>query len=330
MSVVPLPSALCLPQGARGSRGTCARLCCHFSQRAPANSSITDVASSHVIDAKRSVQCHGLLADRPSSNPALRFGQFQRTRRSRNDSWGDESRQDLMTMQGTIGKTAILLLITLCGAGYVWQQTAMQLAAATTTAAIVSLKGGLTQIATVSGIGGMVVGLATAFKPNWAPWSAPLYAALKGAVLGALSIQFEAMFPGVVMSAVLITMGTAGGMLGAYSSGMIVVTDRLRSIITTSVVGVMLAYLGSMLLGLFGVKMAFLSTGTVGLVVGGFTAMVAASCLLLDFDSIRQMQYAGFPKYMEWYGGFSILVTLVWLYTEVLRFLSILNSSRDD
>lgn len=107
------------------------------------------------------------------------------------------------------------------------------------------------------------------------------------------------MFPGMVMSAVLITMGTAGGMLGAYSSGMIVVTDKLRSVITTAVIGVMLAYLGSMLLGLFGVKMAFLSTGTVGLAVGGFTALVAASCLLLDFDSIRQMQYAGFPKYME-------------------------------
>lgn len=101
------------------------------------------------------------------------------------------------------------------------------------------------------------------------------------------------------MSAVLITMGTAGGMLGAYSSGMIVVTDKLRNIITTSVIGVILAYLGSMLLGLFGVKMAFLSTGAVGLVVGCFTALVAASCLLLDFDSIQQMQYAGFPKYME-------------------------------
>lgn len=97
----------------------------------------------------RPVQCCGLLANRPSSNPALRFGQFERTRRTRNDSWGDEYRQEQMTMQGTIGKTAILLLIALCGAGYVWQQVAMQLAAATSTAAIVSLKGSLSQIATV-------------------------------------------------------------------------------------------------------------------------------------------------------------------------------------
>lgn len=107
------------------------------------------------------------------------------------------------------------------------------------------------------------------------------------------------MFPGMVMSAVMITMGTAGGMLGAYSSGMIVVTDKLRSIITTAIVGVMLAYLGTMLLGLFGVKMAFLSSGPVALAFSGFTALIAASSLLLDFSTIEQMQYAGFPKYME-------------------------------
>lgn len=103
----------------------------------------------HRHDRSRSVQRYGLLADRPSSNPALRFGQFQQQRTARNDSWGDDLRQEQMTMQGTIGKTAILLLIVMCGAGYVWQQTALQLAAATSTAAIVSLKGSLSQIAMV-------------------------------------------------------------------------------------------------------------------------------------------------------------------------------------
>lgn len=103
----------------------------------------------HRHSRSRSVQCCGLLADRPSSNPALRFGQFQQRRTARNDSWGDDLGQEQMTMQGTIGKTAILLLIVMCGAGYVWQQTAMQLAAATSTAAIISLKGSLSQIAMV-------------------------------------------------------------------------------------------------------------------------------------------------------------------------------------
>lgn len=128
--------------------GACVPVFCQLPIRTVASTPICSPGQLHRLTPSRSVQCYGLLADRPSSNPALRFGQFERTRR-RNDSWGDEPGQGLMTMQGTIGKTAILLLITLCGAGYVWQQTAMQLAAATSTAAIVSLKGSLSQIAMV-------------------------------------------------------------------------------------------------------------------------------------------------------------------------------------
>lgn len=120
-------------------------------------------------------------------------------------------------------------------------------------------------------------------------------------------------------------------MLAAYTTGMITVSDRLRSIITTAVIGVMMAYFGSMLLGLFGVHLSFLSRGMTGLVFAGFTAVVASSCLLLDFDSVQRMEYSGMPKWMEWYGGFTIMVTLAWLYTEVLRFLAIFagNQARD-
>lgn len=277
-------------------------------------------------------RCKAFLADRQSSNPALQYGQFQSARRT--DRWNDDGwgRDRLgMTLNGTLGKTAILLLIAACSAGYMWQNFAAQLGAATSRGAIVALKGSLSQTATLSGIAGLVTAMATIFKPNWAPWSAPLYAAFKGAVLGALSFQFEAMFPGLVQNAVLVTFGTAGGMLAAYTTGMITVSDRLRSIITTAVIGVMMAYFGSMLLGLFGVHLSFLSRGMTGLVFAGFTAVVAASCLLLDFDSVQRMEYSGMPKWMEWYGGFTIMVTLAWLYTEVLRFLAILagNQARD-
>jgi uncharacterized YccA/Bax inhibitor family protein len=114
----------------------------------------------------------------------------------------------------------------------------------------------------------------------------------------------------------------AGGMLAAYTTGLITVSDRLRSIITTALIGVMAAYFGSMLLGLFGVHLSFLSRGMTGIAFAGFTAVVAASCLLLDFDSVQRMEYAGMPRWMEWYGGFTIMVTLAWLYTEILRFLA--------
>jgi uncharacterized YccA/Bax inhibitor family protein len=119
-------------------------------------------------------------------------------------------------------------------------------------------------------------------------------------------------------------------MLAAYTTGLITVSDRLRSIITTAVMGVMLAYVGSMLLGLFGVHLSFLSRGMTGLMFAGFTATVAASCLLLDFDSVQRMEYAGMPRWMEWYGGFTIMVTLAWLYAEILRFMAMFAGSQRD
>ena len=112
-------------------------------------------------------------------------------------------------------------------------------------------------------------------------------------------------------------------MLAAYTTGLITVSDKLRSVITTAVIGVMMAYFATFLLSMFGVHMSFLHHGTSGLLFAGFTAVVAASCLLLDFDSVTRMEYAGMPRWMEWYGGFTIMVTLAWLYTEILRFMAI-------
>ena len=119
-------------------------------------------------------------------------------------------------------------------------------------------------------------------------------------------------------------------MLAAYTTGLIEVTDRLRSIVTTAVMGVMMAYFGTFLLSMFGVHLSFLHQGMSGLMFAGFTAVAAATCLLLDFDAVTRMEYAGMPRWMEWYGGFTIMVTLAWLYTEILRFMAIFAAGSRD
>ena len=181
----------------------------------------------------------------------------------------------------------------------------------------------------VCGIAAFGTAIATIFKPNWSPVTAPLYAAVKGFTLGMISFYFEMMYPGIAMSAVLLTLGTAGGLLGLFKSGVISVSDRVRSIISTAVVGVMLSYLARALLGLVGVRFGFLTGGPMAIGFGLLTTGVAASCLLLDFDSLQRMEYARMPRWMEWYGGFSILVTLVWLYVEFLNLLRMFQSKRD-
>ena len=170
-----------------------------------------------------------------------------------------------------------------------------------------------------SGIAAFVLALATTFKPNWSPFTAPLYAAAKGGLLGAASLMFELQFPGIVMSSVLLTLGTAGGLLGLYKSGAIEVSDHFRMVVMTAVTGIMVAYLGSFLLRLVGVKLAFLGGGPVGIGIGLITCAVASAMLLLDFDMLERMETSSAPRWMEWYGGFSVLVTLLWMYLEILK-----------
>jgi uncharacterized YccA/Bax inhibitor family protein len=177
-------------------------------------------------------------------------------------------------------------------------------------------------IVQVSGVATLVLALATCFKPNWAPFTAPMYAVAKGALLGSLSLRFELMLPGLVMSTVLLTLGTAGSLLMLYRTGVLRVSERMRSVVTTALGGIFVSYLAAAVLRMVGVRLAFLAAGPVGIAIGLVSTAVAAGMLLLDFDMLERMEDAGAPRWMEWFGGFSVLVTLLWMYMELLQLMA--------
>jgi uncharacterized YccA/Bax inhibitor family protein len=225
-----------------------------------------------------------------------------------------------MTVQGTVGKTFALLAILSATAFWSWNTMASgQLAFG-------FLIGSL--------IGGVIVAMITIARPTASPWSAPIYAALQGVFLGALSqvieLRFHLRYPGIAMQAVTLTCGVLFMMLFAYATGMIRVTDKLRAGIVTATGALCLFYFVTMVLRFFGIEMPLVfSSSRLGI---GFSLLVvglAAFNLLLDFDFIENAARSEAPKYMEWYGAFGLIVTLVWLYLEILRLLQKLASQRD-
>jgi len=223
-----------------------------------------------------------------------------------------------MTLQGSVVKTAILVAILLVTAAYTWSQAA----AGNTTVAYGLLIGG--------SIGGFITALVTIFIPKVSPFTAPIYAAFEGLVLGAISAVFETMYPGVVIQAVGLSIGVLVVMLFVYGTGIIRVTEKFKIGVVAATGAVFLVYLVSMVMSLFGVKMPFIhDTGIVSIVFSLVVVVIAALNLVLDFDFIEQGVNQQAPKYMEWYGGFSLLVTLVWMYLEILRLLAKLRGSRD-
>lgn len=220
-----------------------------------------------------------------------------------------------MTVQGAISKTFLLLAILSATALWAWSQAAQA-----------QITMGLVVGAAISGA---VVALVTIFKPNLASWTAPVYAALEGVFLGALSqiIETKYRMPGIAMQAVAATSCTLFVMLVLYGTRTIRVTDKLRGGIIAATGALCLIYLGMMALRLFGMPVAF-PTGKIGIVVSLFVVGLAAFNLLLDFDMIEQGAAAGAPKSMEWYGAFGLIVTLVWLYLEILRLLRMVYAER--
>jgi uncharacterized YccA/Bax inhibitor family protein len=169
--------------------------------------------------------------------------------------------------------------------------------------------------------------MVTIFKKTWAPVTAPIYALLEGLVLGGLSAVFELKYPGIAMQAVGLTFGTLFVMLLAYKSGLIKVTQKFRMGVVAATGGIMVFYLIEMLLGFFGIQFTTINgAGPIGIAVSLFIVAIAALNLVLDFDFVEQGVAAGVPKYMEWYAAFGIIVTLVWLYLEILTLLSKLRS----
>jgi len=239
-----------------------------------------------------------------TGNPALNSKRF---------SGSFEASDQPMTINGVVNKTAISLFILLVTASWVWGQT---------------MSGaGVPPVAILGAIGGFVVAIITCFKMQWAPVTAPIYAALEGLFLGAISAVFEIQFPGIVIQAVSLTFGTLFSLLIAYRSGLIKATENFKLGVFAATGGIAIIYLVSFIMSFFGGSIPLIhSSGTFGILFSLFVVVIAALNLVLDFDFIESGAEKGLPKYMEWYAAFGLMVTLVWLYIEILRLLSKLRS----
>jgi uncharacterized YccA/Bax inhibitor family protein len=217
-----------------------------------------------------------------------------------------------MNLEGTVNKTGILLLICGGAAAYAWYTPALQ---------------GPLIIAPL--LGALVFCLVGVFKPATTPFVAPCYAALEGLVLGAVSVMANLRYPGIVANAVLLTFSVLALFLFLYATRIVRVTQGMRAAVIAATGAIFVVYLIDMVLHLFGISVPFLySNGWLGIGVSLFVCGVAAFNFFLDFDAIEGYIRSGSPKYMEWYSGMALLITLVWLYLEILRLLSKLQSRR--
>jgi uncharacterized YccA/Bax inhibitor family protein len=253
-----------------------------------------------------------------TSNPALGANTFRGISDSQYGSQygGLIDVTDRMTLNGTVNKTGVLLICAIATAAWTWH---LFLPEHDMSAVAPLMMLGL--------FGGLIVAFVTIFKKEWAGITAPVYALLEGLVLGGLSATLELRFPGIAMQAVGLTFGTLFVLLFLYRSGMIKVTQKFRLGVFAATGGIMFFYLIEMVLGFFGIQFASINgSGLIGIGFSLIVVGVAALNLVLDFDFIEQGVQAGAPKYMEWYGAFGIMVTMVWLYIEILNLLSKLRS----
>lgn len=219
---------------------------------------------------------------------------------------------ETMTLEGTVNKTGILLLCAIATAAWTWH-----LARNPDTLPMDYL------LLLVGAFGGLIVALVTVFKKAWSPVTAPVYALLEGLVLGGLSATLEIRYPGIAIESVCLTFGTLLVLLLAYRSGMIRVTQKFRLGVVAATGAIFLFYLAEMILGFFGIHFVTINgSGPIGIGISLVIVCVAALNLVLDFDFIERGVAAGAPKFMEWYGAFGLMVTLVWLYLEMLRLLA--------
>lgn len=215
-----------------------------------------------------------------------------------------------MTISGAVNKTGILLICVVATAAWSWSrfvdspETALPLLG-------------------VGVIGGFILALVTVFKKAWSPVTAPLYALLEGLALGCISAVYEARLHGIVLQAIGLTFGTLLALLLAYRSGLIRATENFKLGVVAATGGIAVLYLVEFALGFFGIRFAAINgSGGIGIVFSVVVVIVAALNLVLDFDFIENGARIGAPKYMEWYAAFGLMVTLIWLYLEILRLLA--------
>jgi len=240
-----------------------------------------------------------------TGNPTLNqntFTQFSAARGS-----------EAMTVGGTVQKTAILLGLVILSASYTWD--------------LYFTKSGASMSGWAMGgaLGGFAIAMVTIFKKTWSPFTAPLYAICEGLFIGAISAIMEAQYH-IVIQAVLLTFGTLAALLGAYQTGLIRASEPFKRGVIAATGGIAIAYFISFILGFFHIQVPFINgSGALGIAFSVVVVIVAALNLVIDFDFIEQGAKVGAPKYMEWYASFSLLVTLVWLYLEILRLLAKIN-----
>ena len=217
------------------------------------------------------------------------------------------SQTERMTLDGAVNKTAILLALCFGGAFAGWNVPALMYPGP---------------------IIGFVLALVTIFRsPSKAGATAPFYAAFQGMALGGITFFYEMQFPGIAIQAIGLTFGILASLLFCYKSGLIKPTENFRLMVVSATMGIMLLYFVSFIMSLFGSGIGFIhSNGLFGIGLSLFIVGIASLNLVLDFDYIEDGADRGLPKYMEWYGAFSLMVTLIWLYLEILRLLAKLRS----
>ena len=219
---------------------------------------------------------------------------------------------NVMTLDGTVNKIAISLMILLSCSYYTYSTQNVS-------------------FIMIGIFGGLITAIVTIFKKTWAPYTVPLYAALEGLALGGISTIYEHMYTGIVQQAVFLTMGIFAALLFAYKTKIIQPTENFKLGVFAATAGIGIVYLISFVMSFFGSGLSIMNIENASLMSIGFSffvVVIASLNLVLDFDFIEQGAEAGVPKYMEWYGAFGLLVTLIWLYLEILRLLAKLNSRR--
>jgi len=225
----------------------------------------------------------------------------------------DLTQTGTMTERGTLYKFGAMMLLLLAAASFTWK------AAAEGKNVVPWMIG--------AAIFGLVLVLIIAFKKQWAGYLAPVYAVAEGVFVGAISAYYNYAFaeiaPGIIMQAVGLTFGVVIAMFLLYQFGVLKATEKFKSVVITATAGIAIFYALSFVLGLFGIQMPLIhDSSTWGIIFSLIVVGIAALNLILDFDLIEQGAKKGAPKYMEWYGAVALMVTIVWLYLEILRLLS--------
>lgn len=226
---------------------------------------------------------------------------------------------EVMTVSGTVTKSLYLLFLIVLSSFATWLYLMM-----THNFQSVTLFAG------AGVIGTLILGFIAIFKPTSCSVTAPLYAVFEGFALGSITTLLSLRYGSIAFQAVSLTMGVALAMFAGYKFGLVQVTDKFRSFVVAATGGILLVYLAKMILGFFGIPIPFLQGGMFAIVFSLIVIGVAALNLILDFDNIYQGARSGAPAYMEWVGAFGLMVTLVWLYWEILRLLMILRNGSDD